>query len=238
MLLTFAPGGPCEDYFETLARGEHFTRHEAGRSVEAWVRRPGELLVRPGGGRQEYVSDVPYSKAIGFAECEPREVVPARRWESSPTLRPDGLVARRPEDWHLEHGDPMWENYTWPAMLDPDELSHDVAVSAVRRDDRGGRETWWARLVPEPGYDPRCGCCPLLWSEVAARAEYGDEPGRLAQFAADGYPDAHDVALDVQTGVVAVLEPVGGGRDGFRFTVDVHAVDEDLDDVFAGRSAT
>jgi hypothetical protein len=179
---------------------------------------------------------VPYGPAaIGYAECA---TLLARRPEPGVVLRPDGLVARRPEGWFLEHSDPMWENYTWPAMLDPDELSHDVGVSDVRRDDRAGRETWWARLVPEPGYEPRCGCCPLLWCEVAVQAEYGDEPGRLARFAEQGYPDAHDVALDVQTGVVVVLEPVGGGRDGFRFTVDIHAVDEDLDAVFTGRSAS
>jgi hypothetical protein len=46
------------------------------------------------------------------------------------------------------------------------------------------------------------------------------------------------VALDAQTGVVVVLEPVGGGsRDGLTFTVDLHAFDHDLDAVFAGRGA-
>jgi hypothetical protein len=233
---------PTADSWRALARSSpwrwrtlHFTRHDAGRSVEAWVRRPGELLVRPEGDREEYVSGVPYGPAaIGLAACEP---VPASRPERAIVLRPDGLVAQRPEDWHLAHSDPMWENYLWPAMLDPDELSRGVAVSDVHRDDREGRETWWARVVAESGYEPRCSCCPLLWSEVAARAEYGDEPDRLAQFTAEGYPDAHDVALDVQTGVMVVIEPLGGGRSGLGFTVAIHDADEDLDAVFAGRSA-
>jgi hypothetical protein len=233
---------PTIDSWRALARSSpwrwhslHLTRHESGRSVEAWVRRPGELLVRPEGGREEYVTGAPYSTAVLRSATDAR--APMRRPEPGVVMRPDGLVAHRPVDWHLEHGDPMWENYTWPAMLDPEELSHDVAVSDVRRDDRAGRETWWARLVPERGYEPRCGCCPLLWSEVAVQAEYGDESGRLAQFAAEGYPEAHDVALDAQTGVVVVLEPVGASRDGLAFTVDVHAADPDLDAVFAGRSA-
>ena len=232
---------PTADSWCALARSSpwrwqslHFTRHESGRSVEAWVRRPGELLVRPGGGREHYVTGVPYGVAIGYAECA---VDAVSRPEPDVVLRPDGLVAQRPDGWFLEHSDPMWENYTWPAMLDPDELSHDVALSDVRREDRAGRETWSARLVPGVGYEPRCGCCPLLWSEIAAQAEYADEPGRLAQFAAEGYPDAHEVALDVQTGVVVALDPIGGGREDLGFTVDIHAVDDDLAVVFAGRSA-
>ena len=34
-------------------------------------------------------------------------------------LRPDGLVAARLEGWHYDHGDPMWRDYQWTAMLDP-----------------------------------------------------------------------------------------------------------------------
>jgi hypothetical protein len=95
---------------------------------------------------------------------------------------------------------------------------------------------WWARLRPVEGYEPRCGCCALLWSEVAAIGEYGDEPDHLERFRAEGFPDAYDVALDVQTGVVVALEPVGeSGRDR-GFTVEIHEVDADLDAVFIGPS--
>jgi hypothetical protein len=66
-------------------------------------------------------------------------------------------------------------------------------------------------------------------------AEYGDEPERLSRFAAEGYPDAHEVALDVETGVVVDLRPIGGGRTDLAFSMEIHEVDADLDDIFAGR---
>jgi hypothetical protein len=236
---------PTVDSYRALARSSpwrwrtlHFTRRGLLRDVEAWVRRPGDLLVRPAGRPTEYVHGVPYSTttltAVSSSSATADEIVV--RGDAAPRFRADGLVAERPPDWYLEHSDPMWENYTWPAMLDPDELSHHVTVDDVRRDDRRGRETWWARLAPEPGYEPRCGCCPLLWSEIAAVAEYGSEPERLASFDAEGYPEAHDVALDVQTGVVVSLEPLGGGPSRHPgFELEIHAVDGDLDAVFAGR---
>jgi hypothetical protein len=164
------------------------------------------------------------------------DVEDSARHDDAPVFRSDGLVAKRPEDWYLEHSDPMWENYTWTAMLDPEELAHHVDVDGVRAGGLHGREVWWARLRPVQGYDPRCGCCPLLWSEVAARAEYGDDPERLARFSAEGYPAAHDVALDVQTGIVVALEPIGSSSVP-GFSVEIHAVDADLAEFFAGRSA-
>jgi hypothetical protein len=33
MLLVFAPGGPREDYFETLARGQRMTEEERAESM-------------------------------------------------------------------------------------------------------------------------------------------------------------------------------------------------------------
>jgi hypothetical protein len=238
---------PSADSYRALARSSpwrwrtlHFTRHGGLGDVEAWVRRPGALLVQPAGGPAEYVHGVPYSTSTLTVVSDPPAGVAleeiTQQGDAAPAFRADGLVGERPTDWYLDHSDPMWENYTWTAMLDPDELSHHVAVDDVRRDDRRGRETWRARLVAEPGYEPRCGCCPLLWSEISVLAEYGDEPDRLARFDAEGYPEAHDVALDVQTGVVVSLEPVGVGpsrRPGFE--LEIHAVDGDLDAVFAGR---
>jgi hypothetical protein len=239
---------PTTEDYRALARSSpwrwltlHFTRHQDGGEVEAWLRRPGDLLVRPAGRPEEYVHGVPYSSSRftltsgpAGSIVEPTTEV-LSRGDAGPVFRADGLVAGRPEDWYLEHSDPMWENYTWTAMLDPDELSHHVAVDELRAEVRDGRETWVGRLRPEEGYEPRCGCCPLLWSEISVLAEYGDEPERLARFAAEGYPDSHEVALDVQTGVVVALEPVGGGRDDLGFTVEIHEVDTDLDGVFVGR---
>jgi hypothetical protein len=126
----------------------------------------------------------------------------------------------------------MYRDYQWVAMLDPVELSRHVAVGDVRSADLVGREVWWARVRPEEGYSPRCSCCALLWSEITARDAYGDEPDRLARFAAEGYPSATDVALDLQTGVVVRLEPIGGTVRSFRLLI--HEVDADVDAVFAG----
>jgi hypothetical protein len=230
---------PTADTFRALARSSpwrwrtlHFTRRMGLGRVEAWVRRPGELLVQQSGGQVEYVSGVPYASSTLHRTLREAASLPE---PPGPVLRPDGLVAHRPEGWAFEHGDPMWENYLWTAMLDPDELSHDVDVEDVHAGELGGREIWSARLRAVEGYDPRCGCCPLLWSEVAARDEYGDEPERLRTFAAQGYPEAHEVGLDVDTGVVVLLEPLGGGRTDHGFTVEILEVDADLDAIFAGR---
>ncbi len=71
---------------------------------------------------------------------------------------------------------------------------------------------------PCPRLRTRCSCCALLDSEVADRLEYDEEgspfvPGR-------GYPQAHDVALDVATGIC----------------VEIHAVDEPYgDELFVER---
>jgi hypothetical protein len=253
---------PDTDTFRALARSSplrwrtlHFTRRsdtgrsdtgrsDTGRSdtgeVEAWLRRPGELLVRLADGSDHYESGAPYTVTRVALRSTPdgREAVDA--WKEvdadpEPTFRPDGLVEERPEDYHLEHGDPMWQNYTWIAMLDPEELSHDVEVEDVAIGELHGREVWSARLCPVEGYEPRCGCCALLWSDVAAVGEYGDAPDRLARFRAEGFPDAFDVALDAQTGVVVSLAPVGRDPHDSAFTVEIHEVDGDLDAVFAGR---
>jgi hypothetical protein len=242
---------PTVDSFRALARSSpwrwrtlHFTRRGDLGEVEAWLRRPIDLLVRASGSREEYVGGAPYSVTRVVAGAAPDGVdgVDALdAWadvdpDPQPTFRPDGLVAERPVDYHTEHGDPMWQNYTWTAVLDPEELSHHVAVNDLRADEIDGRAVWRARVRPEQGYEPRCGCCALLWSEVAAVGEYGDEPDRLARFRAEGFPEAFDVALDLQTGVLVSLEPVGRDPHDSGLTVEIHEVDGDLDAVFAGRA--
>jgi hypothetical protein len=229
------------DSFRALARSSpwrwrtlHATFIDERGVVEAWVRRPGEMLVRRDGEPDQYESGVPYATSVRTAGRGPVPVQPQRHLphEVAPSLRPDGLVAERPADPWIDYDDPMYRNYQWVAMLDPVELSHHVAIGEVRSADLVGREVWWARVRPEEGYSPRCSCCALLWSEITARDEYGDEPDRLARFAAEGYPSATDVALDLQTGVVVRLEPIGGTVRSFRLLI--HEVDADVDAVFAG----
>ncbi len=156
---------PAVDSFQALARSSpwrwrtlHFTRRDGEAAVEAWVRRPGELLVRRPGRGDHYEREAPAGASVFVASASmdpdatppppPRLRLPH---EVRPPLRPDGLVAERPDVGLIEYGDPMYENYTWVAMLDPVELSHNVAVDRVQRDQRRGRETWRARLRAQPG---------------------------------------------------------------------------------------
>jgi len=218
---------PTGDDFQALARSSPWrwtTLHFRHRSsfpgdCEAWVRRPGELLVVEPSGRQHRETGVPDPRSFVSSDPGFAPPTPAAPQDVEPVRRPDGLVAERPDAFEIEYDDPMWGNYTWVAMLDPVELSHDVDVADVRVGERAGRPTWEARLRPLAGYEPRCGCCSLLSSPVVDRAEWGD------RFVERTYPDHHEVALDVQTGVVVRLHPVGGHEDAVRLENDILEVD-------------
>jgi hypothetical protein len=231
------PGGVrlTEDSFRALARSSpwrfsalHFTRRsgeERRGRVEAWLQRPGRLRVRRADGTEEVVTGVPYSTwsfAVGddgIARTTTCEAPPA-----GPTYRPDGLVDVRPRDWAFGHADPLFEDYRWVAMLDPAELAEGVTLDDLREEALHGRPVWWARAAAVDGYEPLCGCCPLLWSKASDDLEYGvDRPPT-----GETHPDAYDVALDVGTGVVVSLRPLGGSRPDDWFDVEIHAVDEEV----------
>ena len=251
---------PTTDQFLALARSSpwrwrtlHF-RHRAGPpfngEVEAWVRRPGELMVRAEDGTIRRESGLPYSyttlaarSAGDLTTYEPPPHVTPERY--APPLRSDGLVERRPGRWggeagevEIDYDDPMYGNYTWVAMLDPVELSHHVDVRNLRREELAGRVVWRADLRALAGYDPRCGsnCCELLWSEASWYADFGglDDPDPDAPPIPPDvvFPDHHDVALDVETGVVVHCAPVGGDGRHSGFDVRILAVDADLDALF------
>lgn len=249
---------PTEDAYRALARSSpwrwrtaHLTYADTDTVAEAWVRRPGQQLVRVAGRPDEIAderdrdrgghalvsvrsprSPVPRRCAVGLRRRPRRAaatLAPSWPHEVAPTLRADGLVAVRPSDHVVAYDDPMHESYTWVAMLDPVELSHHTDVVDVREDDRLGRRTWWARVSARGGYDPRCTCCPLLWSEVSARAD-AEASGDLAWRPPPGtsYPEAYDVALDVQTGIVVERSAIGptSGVDGHA--LELHEVDADV----------
>ncbi len=217
--------------------------------VEAWLERPGRLRVRDRHGTREWrdgmQADVPRDVVAAWSRMPERyadDVLVARaaqiRWAHhvEPVRREDGLVAVRPDRadawlaatgrWPdaLEVDDPMYDNYQWVAMLDPAELGAGVELTDVRETTHHGRRAWAARAVPGQGYEPRCGCCPLLWSEVSERGERGEEfdPAGVV------FPEAYDVVLDHATGFVVSLLPVwgpgvGAHRDDLGFDVEVHS---------------
>lgn len=233
---------PSVDAFLALARSSpwrwrtlHF-RHRGDREVEAWVRRPGELVVRTPGGRLQRVRDRPGGTAVLWVSSSDGspDPAPAPEWltphQVSPPLRPDGLVSARPDDWQVCYGDPMWGNYRWVAMLDPHELSHSVDVRNPVEETVDGRPVWRADVSALPGYDPQCGCCELLWSAESWKVDNEGMPIPEGTV----FPDHYDVALDVQTGVVVRLAPVGDtSHPGLGFQNEILAVDADLDAVFA-----
>ncbi|WP_236829675.1 hypothetical protein [Blastococcus sp. KM273128] len=243
---------PSPDAFAALARSSpwrwstlRFTVHwpgdpwKGGR-VRAWLRRPDRLRVETAGG-----------DLLRAERTEPARVgllgpdggsVRSTTWASQsppPELRPDGLVAVRPDHPLLSYDDPMHDDYHWVAMLDPAELADpgpDAApgdapllVDAVTEVEHGDRPAWEAVVRTTPAYEPRCGCCPLLRSREVDVAEYDADPAYLLA----GYPERYRVRLDVQTGVCVLTEAVGGEIAGRGHDLRIEAVDEPMpDDLF------
>lgn len=112
--------------------------------------------------------------------------------------------------------EPYATNYEWSAMLDPYELGEGVTISDVRDEEVFGRPVVAFVARATLGYDPVCSCCPLVFSEVSERLEYGDDwrarPGEL--------PDGVEIALDVGVGIV-VSSRQRGGRLRHWFTNEI-----------------
>jgi hypothetical protein len=121
-----------------------------------------------------------------------------------------------PSSWLVRPLEPYATNYQWSAMLDPYELTTGVEITDVRREELFGRPVvaFLARAVA--GYDPVCSCCPLVFSEVSARLEFGDEWTAEP----DDLPDGTDLALDLEVGIVVSLRE-RGGRHGSWFTNEI-----------------
>lgn len=116
----------------------------------------------------------------------------------------------------------------WPTRPSPPG----TALSDLREGEHHGRRTWWATAVPTQAYDPTCSCCPLLHCDVADRLELGEDD---APFVPEvDYPEAHEVALDVETGICVSVRAIGGSPRTSEHDVRIIAVDEDYgDDFFA-----
>ena len=221
---------PTVDAFHALARSSPWrwtTVHLLHRSgivpqsfgghVEAWLTRPDGVRLVDAAGR-------PVRPSIDGQRSDGR---PTRPWRPPPpAYRPDGLVDRRPGE--VEDDGIFWQSYSWVAMLDPVELSHHVTVDRLREDVVAGRPVWRADLRAVLGYDPRCGgnCCELLFSEAGLRADFPEPEDVPEAWRGRVYPDHHDVALDLETGIVVRCVPVGGEPQGLGLENDIIAVDE------------
>lgn len=235
---TSLPTAPDAADFRALAAGSpwrfttvHLTHRRQGSGgataeggpVEAWLDRVRHRVVVRTAEGVEVAEGAPYGGVVSGADAG------LSRSGAGVVLRPDGLVARRPEDWHLDHGDPMWRDYRWTAMLDPVELCHGVQLSDVTATVLRGRATWAATCRPlvgdgedwAGGYVPRCGCCPLLDSPAARIYEYGPEDPTLT----DSLATVYRVHLDVATGIVVDLTPLDG-TEGVSLTNELHDVDD------------
>ena len=213
------------DAFHALARSSPWRwrslhiRHRDDYSpdgVEAWIVRPGWMLVRAPGEPDRVVTEPLQEPAVAYASSDPDFApppLPEPRWaiDVAPTYRDDGLVAARPQEWFVQFDDPLYGPYTWVAMLDPEELSHHVSVADLDASSRHGRATWWATVRALEGYEARCpDCCDLLLGGVEAGLD-------------------HVVGLDVQTGIVVSLRAPGVRDRDWFIENEIVAVDEDVE---------
>ncbi len=149
--------------------------------------------------------------------------------DQDPGFDDDGLVTSRPWGRH-EADDPMWDNYTFVAALDPLELSDaegtalGTRVAELSPVDHHGRLAWEAIVHPTDTYHPRCPCCSLLLAPTSF-SDVGEEPDPALV-----WPDAHRVRLDTATGVCVLVEQVGGSRAGTGHELVIEAVDDPMPD--------
>lgn len=204
--------------------------------VRAWLRRPDLLRVETVDGAVLQVVREDRRTGVVLGTDGGRRVVlpwPGDSGAPAPVLRPDGLVARRPDG--VGYDDPYFANYFWIAMLDPVELADGcdpesgealpgATAESVTEVDHFGRPAWEAVLRTTAAYAPRCSCCALLPSREADLLEYGPEGVR------EGYPDAYRVRLDLGTGVCVLTEALDGSPRGSGHELRIEAVDQPMDD--------
>lgn len=212
--------------------------------TKAWIRRPGRMRVEQV-GRPPVLVDESHDPGAGRGFLVALSDPDAQTWEPpttrfpqdpaapQPERRPDGLVAARPTSFEITYDDPMHVNYRWVAMLDPVELADGsdddgpsprrmpVEILELAETERRGRSTLDAVVVPNHTYDPRCACCPLLYSAITDA--YEDIPAQVIK--RRRYADAYRIQLDRATGICVGMRELGGEQDGEGFEVTLHQVD-------------
>jgi len=238
-----------EERFRALARSSpwrwstlrfvHRRQPERGRfdgGVRAWLQRPDRLRVEDLDGGLIQVVREEHPRSVGVLTAGRRRrsheetlLLPS---EVTPEIGSDGLVRARPSDWEVDYDDPMFQSYTWVALLDPVELADGdddgpaTTFEGLRAVEHHGREAWEATVRPISSYAPRCSCCALLLSEQSEqRLEEEGGPTVRAREPDFVFADAHLVRLDVQTGVCVYVQQLGGDDDGWWDDVTIEAVD-------------
>lgn len=236
-----------------LWRSVRLTRTDVGRGdghVRAWIDRPGRMRAVPSTGAPVVVDErarVDHRAAVRVGDGRSVSLDlrhPRDPGAPQPGWRPDGLVAWRPVDVELCYDDPMYVNYQWVAMLDPVELAdgvdpddreppgpqrpRGVEVLELSETSRLGRPSLAALVRPAETYDPRCACCPLLFSDVSIAIDM--EEGAPVPDPMPRTAEAFQVVLDRATGICVQLRDVGGEHDGTGFDVEIEEVDAEYDD--------
>lgn len=217
-------------------------RPDGGRfddGVRAWLQRPDRLRVEDLDGDLIQVVREEHPRSVGVLTLG-RSKRTLRRTlllpsEVTPEIGTDGLVRARPSDWEVDYDDPMFQSYTWVALLDPVELADGdddgpaTTLEDLRTVVHHGREAWEATVRATSSYTPRCSCCALLLSEESER-RLTDEGGPTLRSREPDFvfSDAHRVRFDVQTGVCVHVEQLGGDRDGWCEDVMIEAVGEPM----------
>jgi hypothetical protein len=168
-------------------------------------------------------------------------------WPSNAAeFRVDGLLARRPDEHDpYQFDDPMFGSYRWVSMLNPFELadgapfenghvdglwSADLAPivvhGGVSDGEWNGRRVWTAVVEATENYASRCSCCPVLVGDHSVRRLAQENNGMTVP--QRQWPQAQQVRLDVQTGILVQLEEIGGHRPRDGWTAQIEAVDLDL----------
>lgn len=205
--------------------------------VRAWLRRPDRLRVEDLDGDVVSVVHEAPRRAVLLAPDGGATVALPPAHTTAPTVDADGLVVARPRMWAYDYDAPMFQDYHWVATLDPVELAdggHGMPGTVLRdleEVDHHGRRAWQAVVEATEAYEPRCSCCPLLFSAASEQRE-AEASGAARAEPTPGfrYADHHLVRLDVETGVCVYAEEVGGDRDGRWHQVRIEAVDEPMPD--------
>jgi hypothetical protein len=89
-----------------------------------------------------------------------------------------------------------------------------------------GRRVWTAVVEATENYASRCSCCPVLVGDHSVRRLAQENNGMTVP--QRQWPQAQQVRLDVQTGILVQLEEIGGHRPGEGWTAQIEAVDLNL----------